>query len=118
MHSFTGIGRVYISKVAIHQDSLTSLSCCMKNLKKSCLRPTFTINSRKISTTLAFQFSVGLCEADPECLQVFRVPEDLPVPEPASEPHDEAQRHPAVHLHRVWHGIHPVAPPETAHAHS
>lgn len=51
-------------------------------------------------------------------LQVCRVPEDIPVPEPASEPHDETQRHPTVHLQRVWDGVHPVAPPETAHAHS
>lgn len=92
------------------------------------LLPTSTINSWKISVcspsqivvclTLAIQFSVGHCDADPVYLQVFRVPEDVPVPEPASEPHDEAQRHPAVHLQRVWHGVHPVAPPETAHAHS
>lgn len=45
------------------------------------------------------------------------MPEDFPVPESASEPHDETQRHQAVHLQRVRDGVHPVAPPEAAHAH-
>lgn len=46
------------------------------------------------------------------------MPEDVPVPEPAAEPHDEAQRHPAVHLQRMRDGVHPVAPSQAAHAHS
>lgn len=31
-------------------------------------------------------------------LQVYRVPEDFPVSQSASEPHDETQRHQTVHL--------------------
>ena len=51
-------------------------------------------------------------------MQVWGVPEDLPVPQPAPEPHDETQRHQAVHLHRMWNGVHPVAPLKAAHTHT
>lgn len=54
----------------------------------------------------------------PHPLQVCRMPKDFPVPESTSEPHDETQRHPTLHLQRMWDGVYPITPPEAAHAHS
>lgn len=81
--------QTYIS-VSLHEGSLKFIQLLLVS-KTTCYIDIKAFIPPKIRpTSLAFQSSFGLDEDEPVYLQVLRVPEDVPVPEPASEPHDEA----------------------------
>lgn len=80
-------GQTYIS-VSLHEGQLRFIQLLLLS-KTTCYIDIKVFIPTKKPTTLAFQFSIWLDEDEPVYLQVLRVPEDVPVPEPASEPHDE-----------------------------